>query len=286
MGDFLSGADIARLLERHGLQPSRALGQNFVTDPNTVARIVRLAGIGPGDHVVEIGPGLGSLSVALVGAGAELVAVEVDRYLIPALSEVLAGTSARVVNGDARQVDWGPLLSSAPQWKVVANLPYNIATPLLLDLLDERPELTSYLVMVQREVGERLAAGPGSRVYGIPSVRVAYWGRAEVVGRVPASVFHPRPRVDSVLVRIEREPEPTVDAEPRLLFDLVRAGFAQRRKMLRRSLAGRVTPEAFERAGVEPTARAEDLSVQQWAALSSARAGDVDPPSAKDGDAG
>ena len=264
---YLTGSRIRELLDRHGIEPSRALGQNFVIDPNTVARIVRLAGVQPGDPVVEIGPGLGSLSVALVDAGARLVAVEVDRYLVPVLSEVLAGTSARVVAADARGLDWEPVLAAAPAWKVVANLPYNIATPLILDLLDTRPELTSYLVMVQREVGERLAAGPGSKTYGIPSVRVAYWGRAEVVGRVSAEVFHPRPRVDSVLVRIERQSEPTVDADPARLFDLVRAGFGQRRKMLRRSLAGRVSPQAFERAGLEPTARAEDLSVVQWAAL-------------------
>lgn len=272
MAGYLTGSDIGRLLERHGLQPSRALGQNFVTDPNTVARIVRLAQVQPGDPVVEIGPGLGSLSVALVDAGARLVAIEVDRYLIPALTEVLSGTSAQVVNADARHLDWQPLLAAAPRWKVVANLPYNIATPLVLDLLDSRPELASYLVMVQREVGERLAAAPGSRTYGIPSVRVAYWGSAEVVGRVPAAVFHPRPRVDSVLVRIERRPSPTVTADPGPLFDLVRAGFGQRRKMLRRSLAGRVPSTAFEQAGVEATARAEDLSVQQWAALSEATA--------------
>lgn len=270
MSAYLTGTRIRDLLERHGLEPSRALGQNFVTDPNTIARIVRLAGVRPGDPVVEIGPGLGSLSVALVDAGARLVAVEVDRYLVPALAEVLAGTSARIVNADAREVDWGPLLADEPSWKVVANLPYNIATPLVLDLLDTRPELTSYLVMVQREVGERLAAAPGSRTYGIPSVRVAYWGRAEVVGRVSAEVFHPRPRVDSVLVRIDRQPTPTVEADADLLFDLVRAAFGQRRKMLRRSLAGRVPDTAFERAGIDPTTRAEQLGIADWAALAGA----------------
>jgi 16S rRNA (adenine1518-N6/adenine1519-N6)-dimethyltransferase len=269
----LTGSRVRELLARHGIRPSRALGQNFVTDPNTVARIVRLAGVSPGDPVVEIGPGLGSLSVALVDAGADLVAVEVDRYLVPVLAEVLAGTSARIVNADARHLDWEPLLAGRQGWKVVANLPYNVATPLILDLLDTRPELTSYLVMVQREVGERLAAGPGSRQYGIPSVRVAFWGRAEVVGRVPATVFHPRPRVDSVLVRIERSPAPTVEADPATLWALVRAGFAQRRKMLRRSLAGLVAPEAFTRAGIDPTARAEDLGVGQWAALARAVTG-------------
>jgi 16S rRNA (adenine1518-N6/adenine1519-N6)-dimethyltransferase len=265
--DYLTGSRIRELLERHGIEPSRALGQNFVTDPNTVARIVRLAGVRPGEHVVEIGPGLGSLSVALVDAGAELLAVELDRYLVPVLAEVLAGTTAQVVQGDARTVDWPALLAPSPTWKVVANLPYNVATPLLLDLLDARPEFTEYLVMVQREVGERLAAGPGNRQYGIPSVRIAYWGSAQVVGRVSAEVFHPRPRVDSVLVRILRRSGPTVEADPAVLFELVRAGFGQRRKMLRRSLAGRVSPEAFDTAGVAPTDRAEDLAVEAWAAL-------------------
>jgi 16S rRNA (adenine1518-N6/adenine1519-N6)-dimethyltransferase len=271
----LTGSRIRELLDRHGIEPSRALGQNFVTDPNTAARIVRLAGVRPGDPVVEIGPGVGSLSVALVDAGARLVAVEVDRYLVPVLEEVLAGSNARIVLGDARELDWASVLADAPRWKVVANLPYNIATPLVLDLLDHRPELTDYLVMVQREVGERLAAGPGSKTYGIPSVKVAYWGSARVVGRVSAEVFHPRPRVDSVLVRIERQPSPRVDADPVIFFDLVRAGFGQRRKMLRRSLGGRAGPDAFERAGVAPTARAEDLGIEDWARLARAVAAEA-----------
>ena len=194
------------LLDRYEIRPSRALGQNFVVDPNSVRRIVRLAGVEPGAAVVEVGAGLGSLSLALVEAGADLTVVELDRHLLPVLDEVLgtADPPPRVVHGDALTLDWSSLLAGATRWQLVANLPYNVATPLVLDLLDEVPAIDRMLVMVQREVGERLAAGPGSSAYGIPSVKVAYWADAEVVGRVGPSVFLPRPKVESVLVRIVR----------------------------------------------------------------------------------
>ncbi len=263
----LSPRDIRGLLEAHGLHPSRALGQNFVADPNTVRRIARLAGVGPGDHVVEVGPGLGSLTLALAETGAAVTAVEVDRHLVPVLREVVADTGVTVVEGDALRLDWGPVLAGADRWALVANLPYNIATPLVLDLLAGVPAIDRMLVMVQHEVGERLAAGPGDSAYGIPSVKVAFRATAEVVGRVPPTVFVPRPRVDSALVRITRRPSPAVDADPAVLFRLVDAGFGQRRKMLRRSLASIVPPGAIEAAGVDPTARAEQLTLPEWAAL-------------------
>jgi 16S rRNA (adenine1518-N6/adenine1519-N6)-dimethyltransferase len=266
--------EAAELLERHGIRPSRALGQNFVVDPNTVRRIARVANVGAGDHVVEIGAGLGSLTLALAETGADVTAVELDRRLLPVLAEVLARASrpVRVVEGDAATLDWDELLTSAERWKLVANLPYNVATPLVLDLLTQVPAIESMLVMVQREVGERLAAAPGTAAYGIPSVVVAYWATGEVVGRVPASVFLPRPRVESVLVRIERRDRPAVDVDPDRLFPVVRAGFGQRRKMLRRALAGVVTDEGFAAAGVAPTARAEDLDIESWGRLAEASA--------------
>jgi 16S rRNA (adenine1518-N6/adenine1519-N6)-dimethyltransferase len=266
----LGRGDIAELLARHGLSPSRALGQNFVADPNTVRRIVELAGVQPGDPVVEIGPGLGSLTLALCEAGAEVTAVEVDRHLVPVLEEVTAGTGARIVHADAMAVDWPELLEGHDSWSVVANLPYNVATPLVLDLLDDVPPITRLLVMVQREVGERFAAPPGDKTYGIPSVKVAYHGRADVVGRVPPTVFIPQPKVDSVLVRIERAAKPAVDADPDVLFRLVRTAFGQRRKMLRRSLSGIVAPEAFDAADVDPETRPEQLDIQAWGRLASA----------------
>jgi 16S rRNA (adenine1518-N6/adenine1519-N6)-dimethyltransferase len=272
----LTRRQVRDLLAEHGLSPSRALGQNFVADPNTVRRIAGLAGIGPGDRVVEVGAGLGSLTVALAETGAEVTAVELDRHLLPVLRSVVEPLGVRVVEGDAMALDWDEVLGAdgagggEDRWALVANLPYNVATPLVLDLLARAPAIDRMLVMVQREVGERLAAGPGSKAYGIPSVKVAYRADAEVVGRVPPTVFLPQPRVESALVRVRRLPEPRVDVDPERLFRLVEAGFGQRRKMLRRSLASLVDPAAFERAGVRPDARAEELSLEDWARLEKA----------------
>lgn len=266
---------IRRLLAEHGLEPSRALGQNFVADPNTVRRIARLARVGPGDRVVEIGAGLGSLTLALGETGATVTAVELDRHLVPILREVVESTGATVVQGDAMTLDWGALLGPFDRdrpWVLVANLPYNIATPLVLDLLAGVPQIGRMLVMVQLEVGERLAAAPGSRVHGIPSVKAAWWARVEVVGKVPPTVFIPPPRVDSALVEVSRRPVPGDDLERAAVFALVEAAFHQRRKMLRRSLADRVPPVAFAAAGVRPEARAEELSLDDWRRLAAARA--------------
>lgn len=265
-----SPADLTALLRAHRLSPSRALGQNFVADPNTVRRIARLAEVGEGSKVVEIGAGLGSLTLALVETGAEVTAIEVDRHLVPILREVVEPHGVRVVAGDALELDWTELLDDDGPWTLVANLPYNVATPLVLDLLDHVPAIERMLVMVQLEAGQRLAARVGDPAYGIPSVKVAYWAEAELVGRVPPSVFVPRPRVESALVRIVRRAEPAVAADPDRLFELVRAGFGQRRKMLRRSLAGLVDPAAFTAAGVRPEARAEELGVEEWGRLAAA----------------
>lgn len=262
----LTRTRIRELFDRHQLAPSRALGQNFLCDAGMVDKIVRLAEVAPGDRVVEIGPGAGSLTVGLCRAGAEVLAIEVDRHLIPVLTEVVAGCPVEIHNVDARQFPWSDHLAGH-RWKVVANLPYNIATPLVLDLLAEQPALVRWLVMVQREVGERLAAGPGTKAYGIPSVLVAYWGQARVVGSVRPELFWPRPNVESVLVEIVRHPEPAALAPYGEVAQLVRAGFGQRRKMLRRSLAGLVSPEAMEAVGVAPSARAEELGLAQWDAL-------------------
>jgi len=271
----LSRRQVEEVLGARGLRPSRALGQNFVVDANTVRRVARMAGVGPGSRVVEIGAGLGALTLALADTGASVVAVEVDRHLIPLLHEQVDSAGVRVVEADALTLDWGTLLAlpvhpDTEPWAVVANLPYNVAVPVVLRALDEAPRVTAMLVMVQREVGERLAAAPGSKTYGAVSVKVAYHASARVVGRVPASVFVPRPKVESVLVRIDRHPEVAVD--PALvpadaLFALVRAGFAHRRKMLRRALADSVPPEAFTAAAIDPESRAENLSVGDWGRL-------------------
>jgi 16S rRNA (adenine1518-N6/adenine1519-N6)-dimethyltransferase len=269
----LTRRQVQELLAEHGVSPSRALGQNFVADPNTVRRIARLAEVGPGDRVVEVGPGLGSLTLALAETGARVTAIELDRYLLPVLRSLVEPEGVRVVEGDAMALDWDDVLGGAGgdgPWDLVANLPYNVATPLVLDLLAEVPAIERMLVMVQREVGERLVARPGSKAYGIPSVKVAYWAEGEVVGRVPPTVFVPQPRVESALVRLRRRAEPPVDVDPDVLFRLVEAGFGQRRKMLRRSLAAVADPSAFERAGVRPDARAEELGLAEWARLAGA----------------
>ena len=272
-------AEIRELLDAHGLRPSRALGQNFVADGNTVRRIVRMAGVTPGQRVVEIGAGLGSLTLALADAGAVVTAVEIDRGVLPVLREQVEPRGVRVVEADALTVDWSQLLAPADgpvegPWTLVANLPYNVAVPLVIGVLEDAPQVSTLLVMVQREVGERMAATVGDKAYGAVSVKVAYWARAAVVGRVPAAVFIPRPRVESVLVRLDRrtdaggqELEGKGSARYERIFTLVRAGFAHRRKMLRRSLEGHIGPGAFALAGIEPTARAEELDLADWERL-------------------
>lgn len=266
----LTRSQITALMEDHGVRPSRALGQNFVVDPNTVRRIARLAKVGAGDRVLEIGAGLGSLTLALVETGAAVTAVEVDRHVLPALRSVVEPAGVTVVEGDALRLDWDDLLGDEGGWILVANLPYNVATPLVCDLLDGVPAISRMLIMVQREVGERMAAQPGHEAYGAVSVKVAYWAQAKVVGKVPPTVFVPQPKVDSALVAIERRPAPAVDAPYDRLFELVRAGFGQRRKMLRRALAALASPETFAVAGVRPEARAEELGIEEWGRLACA----------------
>lgn len=245
-----------------------------MVDPNTVRRIARLAGVGPGDRVLEIGAGLGSLTLALAATGAAVTAVEIDRHLVPVLRQVVAAAGVRVVAGDALALDWAGVLGPpGPPWSLVANLPYNVATPLLLDLLAGVPVLTRMLVMVQREVGERLAAGVGAPGYGAVSVKVAYRAAAAVVGRVPASVFLPRPNVASVLVALRRHPVPPVAADPGRLFTLVEAGFAHRRKMLRGALAGLAGVDELVAAGIAPEARAEELDLAAWGRLAACSPG-------------
>ena len=269
----LSHRRVEELLAAHGIEPRRGLGQNFVADPNTVRRIARLAEVGADDRVVEVGPGLGSLTLALAATGARVVAVEADARLVPVLGSVLADAGfaqqVEVAGVDALEADWAALLDGTG-WVLVANLPYNVAATIVIHLLDEVPAVDRMLVMVQREVGERLAAAPGSSAWGIPSVKVAYHATARVVGAVPRSVFVPRPRVDSVLVEVRRRHQPATDAPPGPMFSLVRAAFGQRRKMLRRSLSSVVDPAVFDAAGVEPTRRPEELDVAAWGRLTTA----------------
>lgn len=264
---------------RIGLRPTKTLGQNFVIDPNTVRRIVRLAGVGPSDVVVEVGPGLGSLTLALLGAVARVVAVEVDSVLAAALPETVSRNAPDktsdfvVIRADAVHMTPDDL-PGPPATALVANLPYNVAVPVLLHVLDILPSLRTALVMVQAEVAERLAAAPGSRVYGAPSVKARWYAEVRRVGSVPRSVFWPEPRVDSGLVRLDRRRPPAGDRSG--TFAVVDAAFGMRRKTLRAALAGWAGGVAeaeriLRKAGVDPSVRGEQLDVADFARIADAR---------------
>jgi 16S rRNA (adenine1518-N6/adenine1519-N6)-dimethyltransferase len=265
--------ELVALLETHGLKPSRALGQNFVVDPNTVRRIARLAHVGEGDLVLEIGAGLGSLTLALVETGAEVQAMEVDRYLVGPLRTVVEPHGVTVHHADALHANYHELLGGR-EAVVVANLPYNVATPLVLQLLETQPLIRRMLVMVQKEVGERFAAQAGDEAYGAASLRLQYFAQAQVVGKVAPTVFLPKPNVDSALVSIVRHERVRIDpaiVSEAALFEVIRTSFGQRRKMLRRSLAGWVSEGVFERADIAATRRPEELTLEEFARLAAAR---------------
>jgi len=276
---LLGAADVRRLAEALEVSPTKRLGQNFVHDANTVRRIVRLAEVVPGERVLEIGPGLGSLTLGLLEAGAEVVAVELDRRLAAALPDTVAAQASdaadrlTVVAGDALRVP----IPGEPV-RLVANLPYNVSVPVLLRLLADVPSLAAAVVMVQAEVGERLAAPPGSKVYGAPSVKAAWYGRCAIAGTVGRQVFWPVPNVDSVLVRFDRGAPRGDTALRDRVFRLVDAAFAQRRKTLRQALGAAVGGTAaagalLAAAGIDPAERGERLDVDAFTALAKAAAG-------------
>ncbi|GGR63877.1 ribosomal RNA small subunit methyltransferase A [Micromonospora fulviviridis] len=277
MTGLLGPAEIRELAARLGVSPTKKLGQNFVHDPNTVRRIVTTAGLAPDDVALEVGPGLGSLTLALLPVAAHVHAVELDPTLAAALPETaarFAGPDAArltVHPGDALRVTAAELADPAPT-ALVANLPYNVAVPVVLHLLAELPTLRHGLVMVQKEVADRLVAGPGSKVYGIPSVKLAWYARSRAAGKVPPNVFWPVPNVDSGLVAFTRREPPRADVPREAVFAVVDAAFAQRRKTLRAALAGWAggadrAAAALTAAGVDPGARGESLTVEQFAAI-------------------
>lgn len=279
----LGRAAVLELLEGHGLSPKKSLGQNFLVDPNTAERIARLARVGPGDHVLEIGAGLGSLTLALAQTGADVLAIEIDHHLVEILRS-LVPPEVRVLEADALTCEFTNVLAeddaahardvSERSWVLVGNLPYNVATPIVMTLLERVPQVTEMLVMVQRDMAERYVADPSTKSYGAVTVRMAYFAKTRVLGHVSREVFFPRPNVDSALVAMKRRDRPAVDpttASYEELNALVRAGFSGRRKMLRRSLAGIVDEQAFSCAGVDPTARAENLDVSSWGKLAGCR---------------
>jgi 16S rRNA (adenine1518-N6/adenine1519-N6)-dimethyltransferase len=266
---LLGPAEIRDLADLLGLQPTKKLGQNFVIDANTVRRIVKSAGVTAGETVVEVGPGLGSLTLGLLEAGASVVAVEIDKRLAQQLpitvSQLQPDASLTVITEDALKVT---ALPDAPT-VLVANLPYNVSVPVLLHFLERFPSIERGLVMVQAEVGERVAAGPGSKVYGAPSVKAAWYGEFSTAGKVSRQVFWPVPNVDSILVRFERRAQPGTESERLATFELVDAAFQQRRKMLRQALSQVLGDSAaasarLEAADIAPTARGEELTVAEY----------------------
>jgi 16S rRNA (adenine1518-N6/adenine1519-N6)-dimethyltransferase len=280
-GTLLGPAEIRDLAEMLGVNPTKKLGQNFVIDGNTVRRIVKTAHVDAGDTVVEIGPGLGSLTLGLLETGATVVAVEIDNRLaeqLPITVELMQpGAPLTVIREDAlRLLD----LPGDPT-RLVANLPYNISVPVLLHFLEHFASITAGVVMVQAEVGERLAAPPGSKTYGSPSVKAAWYGDFRVAGKVSRQVFWPVPNVDSILVAFSRRPEPLESEELRLAtFALVDAAFQQRRKMLRQSLSvvlgdSATASAVIASAGVDPTARGEQLTVHDFLAIARAWPSDL-----------
>jgi 16S rRNA (adenine1518-N6/adenine1519-N6)-dimethyltransferase len=277
---LLGPAEVRQIAGRLGIRPSKRLGQNFVIDPGTIRRIVGLARLRPDDVVLEVGPGVGSLTLGLIGAASRVVAVEVDPVLAAGLpvtvaerAPALAGRLT-VVTADALSIDSVP--GAAPT-ALVANLPYNVAVPVVLHLLEELPSIDRALVMVQAEVADRMAAEPGSKTYGVPSVKLAWYGTARRAGAVSRTVFWPAPNVDSALVAFTRWPEgsgpgqavgqPGVTHEE--VFAVIDAAFAQRRKTLRSALASWAgSPAAAEKvlreAGVEPSLRGEAIGIEQY----------------------
>lgn len=278
---LLGPGEIRALAARAGIRPTKTLGQNFLHDANTIRRIVRLAEVGPRDVVLEVGPGLGSLTLGLLDVVAHVTAVEIDPALADLLGSTMAGRGSsdrlRVVTADALSVTELP--GPAPT-ALVANLPYNVAVPVLLHLLDAVPTLRHGLVMVQAEVAARLAARPGSRTYGVPSVKAAWYADVTAVGAIPRSVFWPAPNVDSGLVRLVRHEPPAlpVGVGRQDVFAVIDAAFAQRRKMLRSALGDWAGSRAaalavLVTAGVDPEARGETLGIDAFVRIAVARAG-------------
>jgi 16S rRNA (adenine1518-N6/adenine1519-N6)-dimethyltransferase len=280
---LLGLAEIRALADDLGLRPTRTLGQNFVHDPNTVRRIVRASGLTAGERVLEVGPGLGSLTLGLLERGHHVTAVEIDPLLAGALPRTVAqrlpSAALTIVTADALRLTGLPVPTQGPDapTALVANLPYNVAVPVVLHLLATFPSLQRGLVMVQAEVADRLAAAPGSRTYGVPSVKTAWYAHASRAGAVPRAVFWPVPNVDSGLVRLQRRPAPQLP--PGLtrgdVFAVIDAAFGQRRKMLRSALAAWAgSPTAAKRvltaAGVDPQARGETLDVAAFARIATA----------------
>lgn len=283
---LLGADDIHQLAAQAGIQPTKKLGQNFMCDPQTIRRIVTIAGVQPGDQVVEVGPGLGSLTLGLLGAGAHVTTVEIDPKLNAQLPQTVErfqpqnADNLTTVLSDALAIETAdqlPGIDPDKPFALVSNLPYNVATPILLTLLARFSNLSSACVLVQSEVADRLSAGPGSKIYGVPSVKLRWYGEAKNAGKVARSVFWPVPNVDSSLVSFTRWPQGSPQALraqdyqlQERTFALIEAAFLQRRKTLRAALRDQLSAEQIQAAGIEPMLRGEKLTLEQFAALAQA----------------
>lgn len=283
---LLGADDIHQLAAQAGIQPTKKLGQNFMCDPQTIRRIVTIAGVQPGDQVVEVGPGLGSLTLGLLGAGAHVTTVEIDPKLNAQLPQTVErfqpqnADNLTTVLSDALAIETAdqlPGIDPDKPFALVSNLPYNVATPILLTLLARFSNLSSACVLVQSEVADRLSAGPGSKIYGVPSVKLRWYGEAKNAGKVARSVFWPVPNVDSSLVSFTRWPQGSPQALraqdyqlQERTFALIEAAFLQRRKTLRAALRDRLSAEQIQAAGIEPMLRGEKLTLEQFASLAQA----------------
>ncbi len=267
---MLGRGEIKNILAKYELAPSRALGQNFLSDPNVANKIVSLASVDNQDWVVEIGPGVGSLTVVLASRAKNVLAVELDRYLIPAINDTISRlglSNVTVIHGDAMKIDFSTLLNASSSWKLVANLPYNISTPLIINLLESCEQISAMLVMVQKEVGERICAAPGSSVFSGVALKVGYFARARIVSSISREVFIPKPNVDSVLVQVVRREPTELDLDPDLykkVFSLSRVAFSNRRQMIRRTLSSYLSNDDFADIDIDPTRRPETLNLDDW----------------------
>ena len=266
----LTRTQVKDLLQKYDINPRKSLGQNFVVEPNTIRQIIELASIEADDFVIEVGPGIGSLTSSLLEVAGHVTAIEVDDALVRVLTDLLRpeDNRFRLVNADVMNLDVNELLAARNEsWNLVANLPYNISVPLICDFLERVPVITKMTVMVQKEVAERLVAKTGEKAFGLPSLKIQYFAEAKKIADVPPSVFLPKPKVDSSLVQIERREKYVTSANYDVLFELAKRSFSQRRKMLRRSLKETFDLNDFESAGIDPTQRAEDITLEEWGAL-------------------
>ena len=267
----LTRTEVKNLLLKYEIHPKKSLGQNFVVEPNTIRQIIKLADLGPADFVIEVGPGLGSLTLALLESCEHVTAVEVDDVLVNILKEVTGEQTEnklRIIHEDVMKLNLKQVLEErSNHWNLVANLPYNIAVPMICDFLEKAPLISKMTVMVQREVAERMIAKVGDKAYGLPSVKIEYFAEAKIIADIPPTVFIPKPRVESSIVQIVRRDNPIISEDYEILFSLIKSAFRHRRKMLRSSLKGILSTDDFTATEIDPTKRAENLTLKEWELL-------------------